>query len=52
MAQFSFRPSNADYLDFPASPEAMIESACEAEGLGFDTENLDQLVASMAYVNT
>jgi hypothetical protein len=31
MVQFPFRPPNADYLAFTASPEAMTESACEAE---------------------
>ena len=36
MVQFSFRPPNADYLGFPATPEAIIETACKAEELGFD----------------
>jgi probable F420-dependent oxidoreductase len=36
MAQYSFRIPNADYLGFPATPEAIIESACKAETLGFD----------------
>src|SRR5919109_1266308 len=37
MVQFSFRPPNADYLGFEATPEAILESACKAEELGFDT---------------
>ena len=36
MVQFSFRPPNADYLGFRATPEGIIESACKAEVLGFD----------------
>ena len=36
MAQFSFRVPNADYLGFPATTEAILESACRAEELGFD----------------
>ena len=48
MIQFSFRPPNADYLGFTATPEASIESLCTAEELGFDTENLDRLLATMA----
>lgn len=36
MVQYSFRPPNADYLGFPATPEAILESACKAEELGFD----------------
>ena len=36
MVQFSFRPPNADYLGFEATPEAILESACKAEELGFD----------------
>ncbi len=36
MAQYSFRIPNADYLGFPATPNAIIETACKAEGLGFD----------------
>ena len=36
MAQFSFRIPNADYLGFPATTEAILESACRAEELGFD----------------
>jgi probable F420-dependent oxidoreductase len=36
MVQFSFRPPNADYLGFQATPEGIITSACKAEELGFD----------------
>ena len=36
MVQFSFRPPNADYLGFPATTEAILETACKAEELGFD----------------
>jgi probable F420-dependent oxidoreductase len=36
MVQFSFRPPNADYLGFPATPEGIIASARKAEELGFD----------------
>ena len=36
MAQYSFRLPNADYLGFPATPQAIIETACKAEKLGFD----------------
>ena len=36
MVQFSFRPPNADYLGFKATPEAILESACKAEELGYD----------------
>ena len=36
MAQYSFRLPNADYLGFPATPEAIVETACKAEELGFD----------------
>ena len=36
MVQFSFRPPNADYLGFPTTPEAILETACKAEELGFD----------------
>ncbi len=36
MVQYSFRPPNADYLGFPATPEAILESAGKAEELGFD----------------
>ncbi len=34
--QYSFRIPNADYLGFPATPEAIVESAGQAEALGFD----------------
>ena len=36
MVQFSFRPPNADYLGFEATPKGIIETACKAEELGFD----------------
>ena len=36
MAQFSFRLPNADYLGFPATTQAIVETACKAEELGFD----------------
>jgi probable F420-dependent oxidoreductase len=36
MVQFSFRPPNADYLGFKATPEGILTSACKAEELGFD----------------
>ena len=36
MVQFSFRPPNADYLGFEATPEGIITTACKAEVLGFD----------------
>ena len=36
MVQFSFRPPNADYLGFEATPEGIITTACKAETLGFD----------------
>jgi probable F420-dependent oxidoreductase len=36
MVQFSFRPPNADYLGFEATSEAIVESVCRAEELGFD----------------
>ena len=36
MAQYSFRLPNADYLGFPATPQAIVETACKAEELGFD----------------
>jgi hypothetical protein len=38
MVQFSFRPPNADYLGFEATPEGIITTACKAEALGFDQE--------------
>ena len=36
MTQYSFRIPNADYLGFQATPEAIVETACKAEELGFD----------------
>jgi len=36
VVQFSFRPPNADYLGFEATPEGIITTACKAETLGFD----------------
>jgi probable F420-dependent oxidoreductase len=36
MVQFSFRPPNADYLGFEATPEGIISTARKAEELGFD----------------
>ena len=36
MVQFSFRPPNADYLGFEATPEGILTTACKAEALGFD----------------
>lgn len=36
MVQYSFRPPNADYLSFPATPEGIIETSIEAEELGYD----------------
>ena len=36
MTQYSFRIPNADYLGFPATSEAIVETACKAEELGFD----------------
>ena len=36
MVLFSCRPPNSDYLGFPATPEAIAESAVKAEELGFD----------------
>jgi probable F420-dependent oxidoreductase len=36
MVQFSFRPPNADYLGFEATPEGIIKTACKAEELGYD----------------
>ena len=36
MAQYSFRLPNADYLGFPATTEAIVQTACKAEELGFD----------------
>ena len=34
--QFSFRPPNADYLGFKATPEGIVETTRKAESLGFD----------------
>ncbi len=36
MVQCSFRLPNADYLGFPATTEAIVETAVKAEELGFD----------------
>jgi probable F420-dependent oxidoreductase len=36
MAQYSFRIPNADYLGFPATPQAIVDTAWKAEELGFD----------------
>jgi probable F420-dependent oxidoreductase len=36
VVQFSFRPPNADYLGFEATPEGIVTTACKAEALGFD----------------
>ena len=36
MAQYSFRLPNADYLGFPATTEAIVQTAVKAEELGFD----------------
>ena len=36
MAQYSFRLPNADYLGFPATTEAIVQTACKAAELGFD----------------
>ncbi len=36
MVQYSFRLPNADYLGFPATPEAIVQTAVKAEELGFD----------------
>ena len=36
MPKYSFRLPNADYLGFPATPQAIVETACKAEELGFD----------------
>ena len=36
MIKYSFRLPNADYLGFPATPKAIIETACKAEELGYD----------------
>lgn len=34
--RFSFRPPNADYLGFPATPEGIVSTARRAEALGYD----------------
>ena len=36
MVKYSFRLPNADYLGFPATTQAIVETACKAEELGFD----------------
>jgi probable F420-dependent oxidoreductase len=36
MMQFSFRIPNADYLGFPATPEAILTATQRAEALGYD----------------
>ncbi len=36
MAKFSFRLPNADYLGFPATTKAIVQTAVKAEELGFD----------------
>ncbi len=36
MVQYSFRLPNADYLGFPATTEAIVETAVKAEEMGFD----------------
>ena len=36
MVQYSFRLPNADYLGFPATTEAIVQTAVKAEELGFD----------------
>ena len=36
MIKYSFRLPNADYLGFPATPKAIIETACKAEELEYD----------------
>jgi len=36
MAQYSFRLPNADYLGFPATTAAIVQTAVKAEELGFD----------------
>ncbi len=37
MIQYSFRLPNADYLGFPATTEAIVQTAVKAEELGFDS---------------
>ena len=36
MIKYSFRLPNANYLGFPATPKAIIETGCKAEELGYD----------------
>ena len=36
MIKYSFRLPNADYLGFPATSKAIIETACKAEELEYD----------------
>lgn len=36
MVEYSFRLPNADYLGFPATTEAIVQTAVKAEELGFD----------------
>ena len=36
MVEYSFRLPNADYLGFPATAEAIVQTAVKAEELGFD----------------
>ncbi len=36
MVKYSFRLPNADYLGFPATTQAIVQTACKAEELGFD----------------
>ena len=36
MVRYSFRLPNADYLGFPATTEAIVQTAVKAEALGFD----------------
>ena len=36
MVQYSFRLPNADYLGFPATADAIVQTAVKAEELGFD----------------
>ena len=47
--QFSFRIPNADYLGFPATPDAIVTSAQRAESLGYDALLLnDHLIVNGA----
>ena len=45
MLRYSFRLPNADYLGFPASPEAIVTAAVRAEELGFDAVVVNDHVA-------